>query len=296
MPGRCTVVADHPIGTCGQALDRGLFPRLSIGTLQLSIRCSSIHFRPMRSFPVSDGPLAGTADPTFGAVWSGCLSCAKAADARQIATTKVLLNLAVNRFHGLSVGAKNFMRQIRHVKDSRWPPGTCGQRVGCPLITVCDAARETTERQMEKWKQLMIAGCSILILSAGAAMAGPCDTGRSADLKDAGSGPAKMGDSQTTGMAADTGQHPPTGTIEIERTGDVAASSQDTQRQMQGEPTAAQQADGAKAGSRPQTRIARGVKLKAVRIVRHFGRLSDIPTEVSVFDRWLRHANRIREP
>jgi hypothetical protein len=33
-------------------------------------------------------------------------------------------------------------------------------------------------------------------------------------------------------------------------TGDVAASSQDTQRQMQGEPTAAQQADGAKAGSK----------------------------------------------
>jgi hypothetical protein len=32
----------------------GLAPRLSIGTLQLSIRCSSIHFLPSRSFPVSD--------------------------------------------------------------------------------------------------------------------------------------------------------------------------------------------------------------------------------------------------
>jgi hypothetical protein len=31
--------------------------------------------------------------------------------------------------------------------------------------------------------------------------------------------------------------------------GDVAASSQDTQRQMQGQPTAAQQAEGAKPGS-----------------------------------------------
>src|SRR5262249_54320972 len=30
-----------------------LVPRLSIGTLQLSIRCSSIHFLPKRSFPVS---------------------------------------------------------------------------------------------------------------------------------------------------------------------------------------------------------------------------------------------------
>ena len=61
-----------------------------------------------------------------------------------------------------------------------------------------------------KLKQLMIAGCSILVLSTGAALAGPCDTGRSAGLKDAGSGPAKMGDSQTTGMASNTGQHPPT--------------------------------------------------------------------------------------
>jgi len=34
-------------------MDRGLVPRLSIGTLQLSIRCSSIHFLPSRSLPVS---------------------------------------------------------------------------------------------------------------------------------------------------------------------------------------------------------------------------------------------------
>jgi hypothetical protein len=73
-------------------LDRGLFPRLSIGTLQLSIRCSSIHFLPMRSFPVSDGPLAGSAVAAFGAVWSGCLSCANAADAKPTAKTK-LINL-----------------------------------------------------------------------------------------------------------------------------------------------------------------------------------------------------------
>ena len=100
-----------------------------------------------------------------------------------------------------------------------------------------------------KLKQLMIAGCSILVLSTGAALAGPCDTSRAANLKDAGSGPAKMGDSQTTGMAGNTGQHPPTGTMN-QKTGDVAASSQDTQRQMQGEPTAAQQAEGAKADSK----------------------------------------------
>jgi hypothetical protein len=97
-----------------------------------------------------------------------------------------------------------------------------------------------------KVKQLILAGCSILVLSTGAALAGPCDTGRSASLKDAGSGPAQTGDSQTTGMAGNTSQHPPTETMN-QKTGDVAASSQDTQRQMQGEPTAAQQAEGAKA-------------------------------------------------
>src|SRR5262244_800718 len=48
-----------------QVSSRGLVPRLSIGSLQLSIRCSSIHFLPKRSFPVStleirlvSGPLA----------------------------------------------------------------------------------------------------------------------------------------------------------------------------------------------------------------------------------------------
>jgi hypothetical protein len=85
-----TAVADHPDGACGQVLDRGLLPRLSIGTLQLSIRCSSIHFLPMRSFPVSEGPLAGTAVAAFGEVWSGWLSCAKAADARHAANVKLI--------------------------------------------------------------------------------------------------------------------------------------------------------------------------------------------------------------
>jgi hypothetical protein len=46
-------------------------------------------------------------------------------------------------------------------------------------------------------------------------------------------------------MASNTGQHPPTGAMN-KSTGDVAASSQDTQRQMQGQPTAAQQSEGAK--------------------------------------------------
>lgn len=95
-------------------------------------------------------------------------------------------------------------------------------------------------------KRLILAGCAIIILSASNAMAGPCNTGeRAANLRDAGSGPASTGSSQTTGMASDTTQHPPTGRMN-RATDDVAASSQDTQRQMQGEPTAAQQAQGAK--------------------------------------------------
>ena len=95
-------------------------------------------------------------------------------------------------------------------------------------------------------KQLILAGCATLILSVSPAMAGPCDTaGRTANLKDAGSGPASTGSGQTTGKATDPKEHPPTDTMN-RATGDVATSSQDTQRQMQGQPTEAQQAQGAK--------------------------------------------------
>jgi hypothetical protein len=95
-------------------------------------------------------------------------------------------------------------------------------------------------------KRFVVAGCATLILSVSTAMAGPCDTsGRAANLKDAGSGPASKGSGQTTGMAAAPREHPPTDTMN-RATGDVATSSQDTQRQMQGHPTAAEQARGAK--------------------------------------------------
>jgi hypothetical protein len=100
------------------------------------------------------------------------------------------------------------------------------------------------EEQMNP-KRLILAGCSVVILSVGTAMAGPCDD-RAANLKDAGSGPASVGSSQTTtGMATDAKEHPPTNRMN-QASDDVAASSQDTQRQMQGQPTAAQQAQGAK--------------------------------------------------
>ena len=48
-------------------------------------------------------------------------------------------------------------------------------------------------------------------------------------------------------MASDVNQHPPTNSMN-RASGYVAASSQDAQRQMQGQPTAAQQAEGARQG------------------------------------------------
>ena len=95
-------------------------------------------------------------------------------------------------------------------------------------------------------KRLILAGCAIVVLSAGTVQAGPCDTsGRTANLKDAGSGPATTGSGQTTGANTSADRHPPTDTMN-RSTGDVATSSQDAQKQMQGQPTAAQQAEGAK--------------------------------------------------
>jgi hypothetical protein len=94
-------------------------------------------------------------------------------------------------------------------------------------------------------KRLILAGCSIAVLSISTAMAGPCDTTGRAANKDAGSGPASAGTGQTTGMATDAKEHAPTSTMN-RAADDVATSSQDTQRQMQGQPTAAQQALGAK--------------------------------------------------
>jgi hypothetical protein len=89
---------------------------------------------------------------------------------------------------------------------------------------------------------LVLAGCAVIVLSIGNAQAGPCNTAG----KDAGSGPTPgaTGQSITTG-SADTKQHPPTETMN-NVAGDKAMSSQDAQRQQQGQPTAAQEAQGAK--------------------------------------------------
>ena len=83
---------------------------------------------------------------------------------------------------------------------------------------------------------------ALLTLGVGAAQAGPCNTAQ----RDAGSGNVPGYTGQTTGMARPNDkQHPPTESMN-KATGNAAASSQDTQRQMQDQPTAAQQAQGAK--------------------------------------------------
>jgi hypothetical protein len=89
-------------------------------------------------------------------------------------------------------------------------------------------------------RQLALAGCAFIMMGVGA-QAGPCNTG-----KDAGSGPTPgaTGQSITTG-SADVKPHPPTETMN-NVAGDKAMSSQDTLRQQQGQPTAAQEAQGAK--------------------------------------------------
>jgi hypothetical protein len=103
-----------------------------------------------------------------------------------------------------------------------------------------------------KPKQIILVGCAVMALSAGTAQAGPCDiAGKSASSHDAGSGPTPGNTGQTTGTATGTAtnQHAATSTMN-RASGDVAASSQDAQKQMQGQPTAAQQADGAKSPDR----------------------------------------------
>ena len=97
-------------------------------------------------------------------------------------------------------------------------------------------------------KQLIFAGCAMMALSVGTVQAGPCDmTGKSASTHDAGSGPTPGNTGQTTGTATgtSTNQHAANSTMN-RAAGDVATSSQDAQKQMQAQPTAAQQAQGAK--------------------------------------------------
>jgi hypothetical protein len=94
-------------------------------------------------------------------------------------------------------------------------------------------------------KNLVLVSCAALVvLSVATAQAGPCNTGGKS-AQDAGSGPTPGYTGQTTGSTTSpNAEHPPTSAMN-RATGDVAASSQDAQQQMQGQPTAAQQSQGA---------------------------------------------------
>jgi hypothetical protein len=98
---------------------------------------------------------------------------------------------------------------------------------------------ETKESTMIT-RQLALAACAIMVLSAGSVYAGPCNTRD----KDAGSGPTPGATASITTGSADTKAHPPTDTMNREA-GNKAMSAQDAQKQQQGQPTAAQQAQGA---------------------------------------------------
>ncbi|MGY8708668.1 hypothetical protein RAD16_23265 [Bradyrhizobium sp. 18BD] len=79
---------------------------------------------------------------------------------------------------------------------------------------------------------------AMLAVSSTIAWAGPCNTAN----RDAGSGPVTTGQaSETTGTASSHAkEHPPTAAMD-KATENTATSSQDAQRQMQSQPTAAEQ-------------------------------------------------------
>ena len=97
-------------------------------------------------------------------------------------------------------------------------------------------------------KQHVLAYCAALVLSIGTAQAGPCNSGGKPD-RDAGAGPTVGNTGETVGTGSAAGEHPPTNRMN-RAAGDVATSTQDTQRQMQGQPTAAQQAQGAESSAK----------------------------------------------
>jgi hypothetical protein len=106
--------------------------------------------------------------------------------------------------------------------------------------------RSHTSRASSRLARTLAIGGTVLALGIGQAVAGPCNTPSS--QRDAGAGPTvgNTGQAPTSNQASDSaGQHPPTATVGSAATGGPA-SSEDAQRQMQGQPTAAQQSQGMK--------------------------------------------------
>lgn len=102
------------------------------------------------------------------------------------------------------------------------------------------------ERQMKVTRQVVLVCAATLGLGSASVQAGPCNTSKTTEMRDAGSGPTPGNTGSTVGANSKTDQHPPTSAMN-QQSGNIPASSEDAQKQMQGKPTAAQQADGAKA-------------------------------------------------
>jgi hypothetical protein len=105
---------------------------------------------------------------------------------------------------------------------------------------------------MTKKVMLSVASVFLVFGMGAAAAAGPCST----TGKDAGSGPTPGYTGATVGTApnketSESTTHPPTDVMN-KAAGSTATSSEDAQRQMQGKPTAAEEARGKKAARNDQ--------------------------------------------
>jgi hypothetical protein len=103
--------------------------------------------------------------------------------------------------------------------------------------------------------RLMILG-AVLAFSTTSVYAGPCNTAS----RDAGSGNVPGYTEQTTGSTAtDSKQHPPTSSMS-KASEHTATSSEDAQRQMQSQPTAAEQSTTTQAAPSQDSRTVGAVE------------------------------------
>ena len=96
--------------------------------------------------------------------------------------------------------------------------------------------------------RLIVLG-AVLAFSSTSVYAGPCNTAS----RDAGSGNVPGYTEQTTGSTPDSKQHPPTSSMS-KASEHTATSSEDAQRQMQSQPTAAEQSTTTQAAPSAESR------------------------------------------
>ena len=107
--------------------------------------------------------------------------------------------------------------------------------IGLEIVAI-DADDGSVGQIMKGANNLMVLG-ALFAFGAGSANAGPCST----PSRDAGSGNVPGYTGQTLGSTAtESKQHPPT-TVMNKAADNTAMSSEDAKRQMQGQPTAADQ-------------------------------------------------------